>query len=109
LTEPGTVKLASNQIKRILRARAREVVKEKTVEVTEGIETVKEVTQYIHPTDSNILAAASMVYDRYEPVRGQEQVQGAGNTYIDLSSYQVAINPQVINSPPGATKSEKDE
>lgn len=91
LTEHTTVHLASNQIKRILRARARETVKEKIVEIVEGVETVKEITQYIHPTDSNILAAAAMVYDRYEPVKSQDQGQGQGNTYIDLSEIKVLI------------------
>ncbi len=91
LTRPGTVKLAESQVRRILKAKAREVVKEKTVEVKEGIETVKEITQYIHPSDSNILAAAGMVYDRYEPVR---QLDGAGNTQINIG--------QVITAEAGA-------
>jgi uncharacterized protein YlzI (FlbEa/FlbD family) len=87
LAEPSVVRLAQGQIKRILRAKAREVVKEKIVEVVDGIEQVKEITQYIHPTDSNILAAAQMVYDRYEPVKSGDSDAGQGNTYIDLSGY----------------------
>ena len=88
LTEPSTVKLASNQIKRILKARAREEAHKKVTSTGEVIEYIDN----IYPTDSNILAAASMVYDRYEPVKIQEQDKGSGNTYIDLSTYQVAVS-----------------
>lgn len=90
LTEPATVKLASSQVKRILRARAREEVHRKATKDGE----VVEYTDNIYPTDSNILAAASMVYDRYEPV-GPQASEGIGNTYIDLSCVQVLVG----NSP----------
>ena len=102
LTDDSTARLASNQIKRILKARAREEAHKKVTSTGQVVEYIDN----IYPTDSNILAAASMVYDRYEPVKSQEQAQGQGNTYIDLSTYQVSIQAQpeaieaeVINSP----------
>ena len=85
LTGETTARLASHQIKRILKARAREEAHKKVTSTGEVIEYIDN----IYPTDSNILAAASMVYDRYEPVKSQEQDKGSGNTYIDLTSYQV--------------------
>lgn len=88
LSEPSVVKSAQSQLKRILKARAREEVRKKVLTSGE----VLEYTDNVYPTDSNILAAAAMVYDRYEPVKGQEAAQGSGNTYIDLSQYQVQIN-----------------
>jgi hypothetical protein len=87
LTEVSTVKLASTQIKRILKARARE---EAHTKVTKDGEVI-EYTDNVYPTDSNILAAASMVYDRYEPVKAQD-APGATIQHIDLSSYRVQIN-----------------
>lgn len=88
LTEPSTVKLAYKQIRRILQAEAREVVQQKMSKDGQ----VVEITAQIVPTDSNILAAAGMVYDRYEPVQSQEPAAGGGNTYIDLSSYRVELS-----------------
>ena len=88
LTAPSLVSAAQNQVKRILKATPREEAHEK---VNKAGEVVK-WTDRIYPTDSNILAAASMVYDRYEPVKGSEPDQGQRNTYIDLSSYRVQVN-----------------
>jgi hypothetical protein len=88
LTHPKIIKSANNQIKRILNGEVREV--ERTA-VTKTGDIVK-YQEVIAPSDSNILAAASMVYDRFEPVKGSDQEQGAGNTYIDLSQYQVQVN-----------------
>lgn len=95
LTEPSTVKLAYKQIRRILQAESRGVVQQKMSKDGQ----VVEFTEQIAPTDSNILAAAGMVYDRYEPVRGQESGTGQGNTYIDLSSYRVSLSTGSDNVP----------
>lgn len=81
LTDPATVKLASSQIKRILKARAREEVRKKVLSSGE----VVEYTDNIYPTDTNIIAAASMVYDRYEPVQRADQAPGTVINYLDLS------------------------
>lgn len=65
LQHPSVVKAASNQVKRILSGEVRELDQQK---VTKDGEVVNYVEQ-IAPSDTNILAAAGMVYDRYEPVR----------------------------------------
>jgi hypothetical protein len=87
LNDDPTAHLASNQIKRILRNRAREEAHQK---VTKDGQVV-DYTDKIYPTDSNILAAAQMVYDRYEPTQAQEQAGSHTQTYIDMSSIQVQI------------------
>ena len=89
LTSPSIVKSANNQIKRILAGEVREVPKQAVTKAGE----VVDYTEVIAPSDTNILAAASMVYDRYEPVKGQS-AGPTSNTYIDLSNYDV----KVINS-----------
>lgn len=64
LRQPSVVKLAHNQVKRILKSEPREAIKyhmDGEVKVVESI-------QEIHPSDTNILAASMMVYDRYEPL-----------------------------------------
>ena len=88
LTAPSMVNAAQNQVKRILKGLAREEAHEKVTKTGE----VVRYTENVYPNDSNILAAASMVYDRYEPVKGSEPDAGQGNTYIDLSHYQVQVN-----------------
>lgn len=88
LTQPSIVSSAGFQIKRILKARAREEAHQKVTKEGQVINYIDNV----YPTDSNILAAAAMVYDRYEPVQAQDPASGQGNTYIDLSSYRVQVN-----------------
>ena len=81
LLQPSTVKSANNQIKRILAGETREISQQavtKAGEVVDYIETIA-------PSDSNIIAAASMVYDRFEPVKSNVPAEAQGNTYIDLS------------------------
>ena len=82
LQAPALVRSAQNQIKRILTSEARE---EAHTKVT-GQGQVIEYTDNIYPTDTNILAAASMVYDRYEPVKPADQGSGQPQTYIDMTS-----------------------
>jgi hypothetical protein len=63
LTHPKVVKQAENQIKRILSGESREVKQQKIINGQ-----VVEYTETIAPSDTNIISAVSMVYDRYEPV-----------------------------------------
>lgn len=92
LSAPSTVSLASKQIKRILKNDPRQ---EDHAKVSKDGQVI-EYTDNVYPTDSNILAAASLVYDRYEPVASQA-APGQAIQHIDLSSYRVQIN--VNNSP----------
>lgn len=86
LQAPSVVKSANNQLKRILAGEVRTVDKQAVTKAGE----VVDYTEVIAPSDTNILAAASMVYDRYEPVKGQS-AGPTGNTYIDLSQYDVKV------------------
>lgn len=83
--------LASNQIKRILRARAREETHRRATNTGQIVEYVDNV----YPTDSNILAAASMVYDRYEPTI-QRSISVVANIMdlhpVDISEYLTPID-----------------
>lgn len=95
LSQPSTVRLAETQVKRILRGRGREEAHQK---VTKDGEVV-EYTDNIYPTDSNIMAAAAMVYDRYEPVRPADQDSGQAQnpgTHVDLRQYQINVH---VNKP----------
>ena len=49
---------------------------------------VVDYIETIAPSDSNILAAASMVYDRFEPVKSNQEATTINNTFIDLSHYK---------------------
>lgn len=88
LIAPPVVKLAHNQVKRILAAEEREVARQKIT--SDG--QVVDYTEVIVPTDSNILAAASMVYERFEPVHAPDGGEPGGVTYLDLSQYRVQVN-----------------
>jgi hypothetical protein len=88
LTEPSMVKAMSAQVKRILKARARE---EAHTKVTAQGEIIN-YTDNIYPTDSNILAACAMVADRVEPIIHQNVNLNlnADLSPIDLSKYASA-------------------
>ena len=64
LTAPEMVKSMSQQVKRIIKARAREEAHRKVSRSGEVIEYIDNV----YPTDTNILAACAMVADRIEPI-----------------------------------------
>lgn len=87
LNDDSTAKLANTQLKRILKGKPREVTQEK---VTRDGQKVNYIEKII-PTDSNILAAASLVYDRYEPVQRSTEDLGQQVTFIDLSTVNVQI------------------
>ena len=103
LANPSTVKSAHNQIKRILSGEAREIEQQK---VTKDGQVVN-YTEVIAPSDTNILAAASLVYDRYEPVVKQAATINIDISAINLDDYRnklacglqsnSAPNPQVID------------
>ena len=84
LTAPGTVKAASSQIKRILAGEVREIDQQK---VTKDGQIV-DYTEKIAPSDTNILAAASLVYDRYEPVIKQSATINIDISAINLDDYR---------------------
>jgi hypothetical protein len=76
LANPSTVKSAHNQIKRILEAETRTLDQQK---VTKDGQVVN-YKETIAPSDSNILAAAAMVYDRFEPAKQPGDGSGGGLT-----------------------------
>jgi hypothetical protein len=73
LTHPKLLKTASSQVSRILSGEARAITQQK---VTKSGQVVN-YTETIAPSDTNILAAAAMVYDRFEPVK-QPEAPGGG-------------------------------
>ena len=103
LTHPKLVKAANNQVRRILSGERREIEQQK---VTKDGQVVN-YTEVIAPSDTNILAAASLVYDRYEPVIKQAATINIDISAINLDDYRnklacglqsnSAPNPQVID------------
>jgi hypothetical protein len=74
LSHPKLVKAANNQVSRILAGEPRQVDQQKVAKNGEIVNYVETIA----PTDSNILAAASMVYDRVDPVqRGVDVVNNS--------------------------------
>lgn len=88
LQTPEIVKLAHGVVRKTLKGEIIEFPAQKVTK--EGF--VVDYTETIAPSITNQLAAASMVYDRFEPVKAQGSDGPSGNTYIDLSSYQVSVN-----------------
>jgi hypothetical protein len=83
LTEPSMVAAMSTQVKRILKARARQEAHTKVDKFGKVIE----YTDNIYPTDSNILAACAMVADRCEPIINQQNVNVKVTHAVDLTRY----------------------
>jgi hypothetical protein len=75
LTNPSTVKSAHNQIKRILEAEARTIPQQRVTKEGQVVDYIETIA----PTDTSILAAAAMVYDRFEPTK-QPEAPGGGMT-----------------------------
>jgi hypothetical protein len=84
LQAPGMVSAAKSQIKRILKGEAREVTQQKATKDGQVIE----YTEQIVPSDTNIIAAASMVYDRYEPVVRQTLNVNVDVDPVDLGQFR---------------------
>ena len=87
LNSPTMAHLAHSQVKRILKSIPRRVKKEVVLKNGQ----TAEITEQIVPSDTNILSAAMMVYDRYEPVRGGQDENQHIQQYIDLSEYTVQV------------------
>ena len=94
LTQPVVVKSAYSQVRRILQSEPREAIKYRM----DGETKVAESIQEILPSDTNILAAASMVYDRYEPVVQQSVHVDMIIHPVDLSEYARPASLQVEES-----------
>lgn len=88
LSRPPLVKSAYTQVERILSATSRVVPTERMAR--DG--TIVTINETIAPTDATILAAASMVYDRYEPIIAHSQsvsvVLSADIHPVDISCYR---------------------
>jgi len=84
LTAPKLVKSAHNQIARILAAETREIEQQKVTKDGQVID----YTETIAPSDTNILAAAALVYDRYEPVVRQSVQINIDVDPINLDAYR---------------------
>lgn len=76
LTQPKLVKSAHEQIKRILEADVRSIPQQKVTKDGQVVNYIESIT----PSDSNILAAAAMVYDRFEPAKQPGDGSGSGLT-----------------------------
>ena len=88
LQSPEIVKLAHQVVRKTLKGEAIKYTQQK---VTKSGEIVT-YTETIAPSITNQLAAAGMVYDRYEPAKVGAPEGPRGNTYIDLSNYRVIVN-----------------
>lgn len=88
LKNPSVVKLANNQVKRILQGEGRGIEQQKVTAQGQVID----YTETVVPSDTNILAAAMMVYDRVEPIKGNDPGDTPGVQFIDLTTYNVQIN-----------------
>lgn len=104
LAAPSTIKSANSQIKRILSGETREITQQRATKDGK----VVEFTEVIAPSDTNILAAASMVYDRYEPVVKQTlnvnvecdpvNLEAFRNTNCNSSAKQgIELDSQVVD------------
>jgi hypothetical protein len=88
------VKAARNVVADVMAGKGIEITKEVTDKNGEKIE-VKELVAV--PTASNRIAAASMVYDRFEPVVTIQQHTGTITHAVDLSQYS---NREVMDIEP---------
>ena len=78
LTRPKIVKLANNQITRILTAAPREVKQQIVNKAGEVVDYIEQIA----PTDTNILTAVGMVYDRIDPIKHED----THNVNVDMLS-----------------------
>lgn len=83
IVSPQIVKLAHNQIKRILAGEVREVPQQVVTKAGQVIDYIETIT----PSDTNIIAAATLSYDRYEPVVRQNINLNIDVHPVDLSAY----------------------
>jgi hypothetical protein len=83
LSQPKIIKSAHNQLKRILAGEVREIEQQAVTKAGQVID----YTETIAPSDTNILAAVGMVYDRYEPAVKVQANINANVSPVDLSRY----------------------
>lgn len=93
LTEPSMVSLAQKQVKRILKGNTRILNQQKVLSNGD----VVDYKEQIAPSDTNIIAAASMVYDRFEPAVQVHEHTGTITHAVDLSQYS---NGEVLDIDP---------
>jgi len=84
LQRPEVVELAGKQFNRILKGGKRTIKKQKVTNTGQVID----YTEQIAPSDTTILAAVSMVYDRYEPVVNKNVNINVNLAPIDLSEFR---------------------
>lgn len=94
LTAPAMVKSAASQVKRILAAEVREIDQQKVTKSGEVVD-YKEV---IAPSDTNILAAAAMVYDRYEPAIKQTVQINIDVDPVNLDDYRNKATSNMLSN-----------
>ena len=70
LTHPKLVKLAQDVVLDTLKGEVTELQQEKVTNTGQRVEYIERIA----PTVTNKLAAAAMVYDRFEPVKGSPEV-----------------------------------
>ncbi len=70
LTHPKLVKLAQDVVLDTLKGEVTELQQEKVTSTGQRVEYIERIA----PTVTNKLAAAAMVYDRFEPVKGSPEV-----------------------------------
>lgn len=83
LTHPKMVKAANTQVQRILAGETRTIEQQKVNKAGK----VVNYTEVIAPSDTNIIAAASLVYDRYEPAVHQALTVNVTVDPVDLSQF----------------------
>ena len=85
LTAPGMVKLAHSAVRDALAGRGVETLKQEIDPKTGKMKEIKEITAL--PTATNRLAAAQMIYDRIEPIKGQQGNQAPQFTQVNINLY----------------------
>jgi len=83
LTHPSTVKMASNQLKRILKGESR-VIEQQKVSKDGEIITFNET---IPCSDSHVMSAVDLVYSRYEPSINRQAIDIQVTHAVDLTKY----------------------
>jgi hypothetical protein len=88
LKHPSIVKQAGKQIERILNGEVRVLTKQAVTKLGDVIDYKEEIA----PSDTNIIAVASLVYDRVDPVINHNVNVNIGVPLLDLAVYGVRSN-----------------
>ena len=92
LTHPKIIKAAHSQISRILNAEPREVTQQTVDKQGQVVEYIEQIA----PTDTNILTAVGMVYDRIDPIKRED----THNINLDMLSMVLLAVKQVEGNEP---------